>query len=139
MKFGLSIEYTRVFIYESEILLGHLFNFKNLNGLKSKALIDIGEQNLQDLEDKDSDTVTGLDYKEKKERNHILITLGALFEVAEIEEVKLSLVIGYLLELHSETEDYRNRCFQNGNLYFLKKGGDKNVQKIKKYFQESEL
>lgn len=120
---------TNTFKYETNIILGHLFNFKNINIFEQEKYKKIGEDFLKDLTDYDSKIVRNLTTKEKKARNHKLISVGALFEIAKITEINLAILIGYLNSLHGKQEYYLSQCELDGKLYFLK-GGTKYGNKI---------
>lgn len=120
---------TNTFEYEDNVILGHLFNFKNINIFEQQKLKEMGENFLKELDDYDSNIARSLSTKEKKARNHKLITVGALFEIANVTEVNLAILIGYINSLHDKKEYYLSQCKLNGKLYFLK-GGTKNGSKI---------
>lgn len=120
---------TNTLQYGTNIILGHLFYFENINILEQENLKKIGEDFLKDLIDYDSKIARSLTTKEKKARNHKLITVGALFEIAKITEINLAVLIGYLNSLHGKQEYYLSQCKMEGKLYFLK-GGKINGSKI---------
>lgn len=46
---GIIFELTNTILYDENILLGHLFNFKNLNGIELDVLKKNGEKTFEDL------------------------------------------------------------------------------------------
>lgn len=81
-----------------------------------------GEEILKEIDRHDEEVISTLTREEKKARNHKLITYGALFEIAGVTEVNLAIMLGYLDRLHGKENTYRNFCYQEGRLYFLKNG-----------------
>lgn len=79
-----------------------------------------GEEILKEIDSYDEGIALHLTTKEKKARNHKLITYGALFEIAGVTEVNLAVMLGYLDRLHGKENTYRNFCYQEGKIYFLK-------------------
>lgn len=118
---GIILEITDLFIYEQEVILGHLFNFKKVAPIIYPKLKETGAKILKKLDNHDNDIVLGLSTDEKKARNHKLITYGALFEIAGLTNINLAILIGYAEQLHTENQYYFTRCYQDGKIYFLKK------------------
>ena len=122
---GIIFELTNTILYDENILLGHLFNFKNLNGIELDVLKKNGEKTFEDLKNHDRKMVLHLSSEEKKARNHKLISVGALFEITNTMNFNLGLLIGFVDSLHSKNSYYITQCELDGKLYFLKKGGNK--------------
>lgn len=118
---GIILEITDLFIYEQEIILGHLFNFKKITPITYTKLKEIGSEILKKLDEYDDNIVLSLSTDEKKARNHKLISYGALFEIADLININLAILIGYAEQLHSENQHYFTRCYQDGKIYFIKK------------------
>lgn len=118
---GIILEITDLFIYEQEIILGHLFNFKKITPITYTKLKEIGSETLKKLDEYDDNIVLSLSTDEKKARNHKLISYGALFEIADLININLAILIGYAEQLHSENQHYFTRCYQDGKIYFIKK------------------
>ncbi len=83
-----------------------------------------GEELLKEIDSHDEEAISDLTKEEKKARNHKLITYGALFEIARTTEVNLAVMLGYLDRLHGKENSYRNFCYQEGKIYFLKNKKD---------------
>lgn len=120
LRLGLALEVTQLFIYSQEIILGHLFQFKKVIPVDQEKLKIYGEEILKEIDSHDEEVISTLTREEKKARNHKLITYGALFEIAGVTEVNLAVMLGYLDRLHGKENTYRNFCYQEGRIYFLK-------------------
>lgn len=120
LKFGLGLELTGLIGLDRETILGYLLDFESRNILERNKYQEVGEKILKNMEDFDSKKVRELSYMDLKTRNHMLITKGALFEIAGIDE-KLDVVLGYLEEFGKRNESYHARCYQEGAIYFMKK------------------
>lgn len=129
LKLGLAVEITNLTEYDINILLGHLFNFKNINIIEQEKLKKDGEHFFEELSKYDEQMAAALTTVEKKARNHNLISLGALFEIAKLTEVNLAVLIGFLNSLHEQKEYYLSQCNIQGKLYFLKREDLKNGKK----------
>jgi hypothetical protein len=122
LMLGIIFEITNTILYDENILLGHLFNFKNLNIIEIDLLKKNGEKTFEDLKNHDRKMVLNLSTEEKKARNHKLISVGALFEITNTMNFNLGLLIGFVDSLHSKNSYYLTQCELDGKLYFLKKG-----------------
>ncbi|MEE0137723.1 conjugal transfer protein TraD [Fusobacterium ulcerans] len=120
LRLGLALEVTQLFIYSQEIILGHLFQFKKVVPMDQEKFKLYGEEILKEIDRHDEEVISDLTKEEKKARNHRLITYGALFEIAGVTEVNLAVMLGYLDRLHGKENNYRNFCYQEGKIYFLK-------------------
>lgn len=121
LRLGIVLELTNVIKYEKEIILGYLCKLKDATIFERNKFIQVGDKILGRIEELDSKKINELSYIDIKARNHFLITRGALFEIAEVDE-KLNVILGFLLELSEKNESYITRCYQEGALYFIKKG-----------------
>lgn len=126
---GIIFEVTNTIFYNENILLGHLFKFKNLNRIELDLLKEEGEKIFRDLNEYDRDIVSHLSTEERKARNHKLISIGALLEITEITDKNLAILMGFINLIHSKDKYYLNQCELDGKLYFLKKGGNKHGRK----------
>ena len=129
LKFGLVAEITYIIEYGTHIILGHLLKFQNISPLEKESLKNNGEKIFKELEEHDKKTVITLTTEEKKARNHKLIGIGALFEIANLINVNLAVITGYCYSLHKKDQNYINDCNIKGKLYFLKKGDGQNDKK----------
>ncbi|MGF6906815.1 hypothetical protein [Fusobacterium sp. PH5-44] len=116
IKLGLSCEITGVIEFGQEIVLGHLLDFKkNFNPL----MIENGNLLLNKIQSFDQRKVSQIDHIDKRKRNHDLIIFGALFEISNLDDKKLSVLIGYLEDLKVKNNSYINNCDLAGKTYFL--------------------
>lgn len=129
LKFGLVAEITYIIEYGTHIILGHLLKFQNISPLEKESLKNNGEKIFKEIEEHDKKTVITLTTEEKKARNHKLIGIGALFEIANLINVNLAVITGYCYSLHKKDQNYINDCNIKGKLYFLKKGDGQNDKK----------
>lgn len=129
LMLGIIFEITNTILYDENILLGHLFNFKKLNMIELDSLKKDGEKTFEELKIHDKKMILHLSSEEKRARNHKLISIGALFEIAEITNVNLGLLIGFVNSLHSKKNYYLTQCELDGKLYFLRKGGNRHGRK----------
>lgn len=104
--------------------MGYLLQFKKVVPVNHEKLRVYGEEILKEIDSHDEEMISELTVKEKKARNHKLITYGALFEIAGVTEVNLAVMLGYLDILHGKDNSYRNFCYQEGRIYFLKNKKD---------------
>ena len=116
---GIIFEITNTILYDENILLGHLFNFKKLNMIELDSLKKDGEKTFEELKIHDKKMILHLSSEEKRARNHKLISIGALFEIAEITNINLGLLIGFVNSLHSKNNYYLTQCELDGKLYFI--------------------
>lgn len=96
--------------------------FKELNIIEKEKLKEIGSSIFDEIETFDQKKVIYLTTDEKKARNHKLIGIGALFEIADLLNENLATLTGYCYSLHQKNNYYLNDCELMGKLYFLKKG-----------------
>ena len=129
LMLGIIFEITNTILYDENVLLGHLFNFKILNGIELDFFKREGEKIFKNLEEHDKKVVSYLSTEERKARNHKLISIGALFEITNIMDKNLAILIGFVNSLHSKDQYYLNQCELDGKLYFLRKGGSKHGRK----------
>lgn len=116
IKLGLTCEVTGVIELGQEIVLGHLIEFdKKFNPLMK----DDGDLLLEKLQSYDQRKVVQIDYIDRKKRNHDLIIFGALFEITDLDNKKLPVLIGYLESLKEQNNNYINDCRLLGKTYFL--------------------
>jgi hypothetical protein len=124
IRLGLLCEITDTIHIGQEILLGHLLQYKPLIEYK-----ELGENLIKELQNNDTKKVINLDTKNKKSRNHDLITYGSLFEIAKLKDKNLAELGGYLKQIFKENEIYINQCDIVGKTYFLKLKQEKNQDK----------
>ena len=93
--------------------------------LKEKKIYEIGALKYygnkllteNSIEKHDQKEVIFLDTKEKKKRNHKLISLGALFEITLTDNFSIAVLISYLENLHSLKEKDFIFYQENGENY----------------------
>ena len=93
-------------IYSIELIIGYLLELKEKKIYEIGALKYYGNKLLTEnsIEKHDQKEVIFLDTKEKKKRNHKLISLGALFEITLTDNFSIAVLISYLENLHSLKE-----------------------------------
>ena len=119
LKKGLILEVLGVLNLKKEILLGYMlfsFNQENKELYSSK-----GEKFFHLIKDLDEKENLKLNEKEIKERNHKLITKGALFEIASLENKTVAELLGFFLFFKDTSETEKEVFLKKGEIYFNQK------------------
>ncbi|RRD38371.1 hypothetical protein EII28_01740 [Fusobacterium nucleatum] len=119
LRLGILFEMTSTDIYSIELIIGYLLELKEKKIYEIGALKYYGNKLLTEnsIEKHDQKEVIFLDTKEKKKRNHKLISLGALFEITLTDNFYIAVLISYLENLHSLKEKDFIFYQENGENY----------------------
>ena len=119
LRLGILFEMTSTDIYSIELIIGYLLELKEKKIYEIGALKYYGNKLLTEnsIEKHDQKEVIFLDTKEKKKRNHKLISLGALFEITLTDNFSIAVLISYLENLHSLKEKDFIFYQENGENY----------------------
>lgn len=119
LRLGILFEMTSTDIYSIELIIGYLLELKEKKIYEIGALKYYGNKLLTEnsIEKYDQKEVIFLDTKEKKKRNHKLISLGALFEITLTDNFSIAVLISYLENLHSLKEKDFIFYQENGENY----------------------
>ncbi|MDR1831827.1 MAG: conjugal transfer protein TraD [Fusobacteriaceae bacterium] len=125
IRLGLLCELTGIIYLPQELVLGHLMNF---NRTFTPTMIDEGKRIFESLDQYDSTKANSLTTDDRRHRNHDLITFGALFEIANLDK-PLNVLAGYLTQITTSDQYYKNTCILEGTTYFLKLKQEKHQAK----------
>lgn len=102
LKLGLIFEITITEVYTTELIVGYLKKLKTKTNDELDYFKFLGNRILKNIsiEKHDKEEVVFLSTEEKRRRNHKLISMGALFETTNTDNLELAIQIGYIEKIH---------------------------------------
>ncbi|MDK4494992.1 hypothetical protein MWG02_03710 [Fusobacterium necrophorum] len=125
LQLGLLFEITYTLIYSEYEVTGHLLQLKEKQEEELNILQTEGNSIFSEIsiEEHDKEEVRYLLTEERKARNHILISYGALLESTNTMYYPLSVLIAYIRNIHNYTKEELKSLEEIGRQFFREKYG----------------
>lgn len=123
LQLGLLFEITYTLIYSEYQITGHLLRLKDKQEKELNILRTAGNAIFSEIsiEEHDKEEVRYLLTEERKARNHILISYGALLESTNTMEYPLAILVAYIEKLHEYSKVEMEELEKIGKQFFIEK------------------
>ena len=123
LHLGLLFEITYTLIYSENQVTGHLLQLKEKNKKEISFFKTEGNSIFSkiSIEEHDKEEIKYLTTEERRARNHILISYGALLETTNTMEYPLAILRAYIETLHHYTQKELKSLEEMGRQFFKEK------------------